>query len=91
MSLFSRLFGSGSKQSEPETFEVHQEFRIFVAPIKESGGHRISARIEYDIEGDTKVHHMIRADVCNSLEEAQKTSLAKAKHLIDQQGAAIFR
>ena len=89
MSLFSKLFGGGAKAPEPQA-EEHAGFRIFVEPMPDTGGHRIAARIEKDFDGATKTHQMIRADVCNSLEEAQKISLLKAKALIDQQGDAIF-
>lgn len=55
------------------------------------GGFRVGARIEKDVDGETKTHHMIRADKCQSAEEAASTSLRKAKMLIDQQGDGIFR
>ncbi len=92
MSIFSKLFGGGgggSKlQAEPE---LHKEYRIYPEPKSESGGYRIGARIEKDIDGEVKVHHMIRADKCQSPEEAETMSLLKAKVLIDQQGDDIFR
>lgn len=91
MSLLSRLFGGGSaRQSEPEP-ELYQGFRIFAEPMKESAGFRIAARIEKDIDGVVKTHQMIRADTIQSHDEALKTTLAKAKVLIDQQGEQIFR
>jgi len=91
MSIFSKLFGgsgSGSKQEPPP--ETYQGFDIYVAPVNEAGGYRVAARIEKEIGGARKVHQMIRADVCQSQEEAVKTSLFKAKSLIDQQGDTIF-
>lgn len=90
MSLLSRLFGgsSGAKaEAEPELF---QEFSIFVDPEKADGGFRIAARIEKEIDGEVKTHRMIRADTCNSADEARELSLAKAKMLIEQQGETIF-
>ena len=88
MSIFSKLFGGG-KPKDPEP-EVHKDFRIFVAPVQESGGYRLNARIEFDENGETRVHHMIRADTFQSLDEAQRITLSKAKALIDQQGKTIF-
>lgn len=88
MSLFSKLFG-GKKPAEVKPDE-HQGFRIFVTPISESGGYRVSARIEKDVDGAVKSYKMIRADVCSSRDEADKTSLLKAQILIDQQGDDIF-
>ena len=89
MSIFSKFFGSKPKpQAEPE---VHKDYRIFAEPQSEQGGFRIAARIEKDIDGDTKTHQMIRADKCQSMEDATETTLLKAKMLIDQQGDSIFR
>lgn len=90
MSLLSKLFGGGNaKPSTPA--EEHNGFRIFPNPTSESGGFRVAARIEKDVNGETKTHAMIRADVCQSMEEATATSLRKAKQVIDEQGEAIFR
>lgn len=89
MSLFSKLFGGGSKpQAEPI---AHKDYRIYAEPQSEQGGFRVAARIERDIDGETKTHQMIRADKCQSMEEATETSTLKAKMLIDQQGDSIFR
>ena len=90
MSLLSRLFGgsSGSKSNvEPASF---QDFSIFVEPERTDGGYRIAAGIEKEIGGEVKTHRMIRADTCNSLDEASDLTLAKAKILIEQQGESIF-
>lgn len=89
MSILSKLFGSKPKpQAEPTR---HNDYRIFVDPKSEQGGFRVAAKIEKDIDGETKIHQMIRADKCQSMEEAAETSLLKAKMLIDQQGDSIFR
>ena len=88
MSLFSRLFGgSSATESKPE---IYEGFRIFAEPVRVAGGFRVAARIEKDLGGETKTHHMIRADTCDSLETALEVTTNKAKMLIDQQGIAIF-
>ena len=90
MSLLSRLFGGSSDSKsnvEPVPF---QDFSIFVEPERADGGYRISARIEKEIGGEVKTHRMIRADTCNSIDEARDLTLAKAKVLIEQQGESIF-
>lgn len=99
MSIFSKLFGgqsggpsdaqSASKEdAKPELYG--DEFRIFPEPIKEANGYRVAARIEKDIDGVTKTHHMIRADTMGGEDDARIASLHKAQIFIDQMGEAIF-
>ena len=87
MAFLSKLFGNKKDQPEPV---LHNGFRIFPEPMKEPGGFRISARIEKEIEGETKTHLMIRADTVQGFDEAIAASLAKAKAFIDQAGERIF-
>jgi hypothetical protein len=88
MSLLSRLFGSKpAPEAEPE---IYKEFAIFAEPAKESGGYRIRARIEKEIDGQTKTHVLIRADTIADLEKACEASSAKAKQIIDEQGDRLF-
>lgn len=90
MSFLSKLFGGGGgKASDPA--EVYEGFRITPQPQADAGGHRICAVIEKEIDGQTKTHTMIRADMCQSRDEALASSTLKAKRLIDEQGEAIFR
>ena len=90
MSLFSKLFGGGSRgKSAPEP-EVYKDFLIFAEPAKEAGGYRVGARIEKEVGGELQVHHLIRADTIQSAEEANKISILKAKLMIDQMGEGIF-
>jgi hypothetical protein len=92
MSLFSKLFGggaSGAKSSGPEPIE-HDGFKIYPQPIKETGGHRVAARIEKEIGGEVKTHQMIRADLVADPEEATAITIAKAKQVIKEQGDRLF-
>ncbi len=92
MSLLSKLFGGTLKapQAQPDP-ELHKGFAIFPEPEKESGGYRIGARIEKEIDGELKSHLMLRADVLGSEADAKAESLRKAKIFIDQMGERIFR
>lgn len=94
MSIFSKLFGGGGGDKAPpartETVE-HKGFRIFAKPVKETGGHRVAARIEKEVDGETRTHEMIRADVCSDPNEAVDLSVLKARQMIDEQGERIFR
>ena len=92
MSILSRLFGKKTATGAPKSENVvtYEDFRITPTPIKESGGYRISARIEKDIDGETKVHNLIRADVVAGEEEAIKAIIRKCQQAIDQMGERIF-
>lgn len=88
MSLLKRLFGGGSApEVEPETYK---EFRIFAEPMKEPSGFRVAARIEKEIDGETRTHQLIRADVCNTEDQAREISSGKARALIDEKGEQLF-
>ncbi|MEX3014295.1 HlyU family transcriptional regulator [Gymnodinialimonas hymeniacidonis] len=92
MSFLSKLFGGGGGgKSASEPAEDYEGFRIIAQPQADAGGHRICALIEKEIDGDTKTHTMVRADMCQSRDEAVTSSTLKAKRLIDEQGEAIFR
>jgi len=88
MSLLSRLFGSGPKPG-PDP-EVYKDFRIFPEPQSGTGGFKIAARIEKEVAGETKAHHLLRADTVQTEEEAREFSIRKAKQLIDEQGERLF-
>lgn len=85
MSLLSRLFGKGTPPPGPEPVE-HNGFMITPCPEKAPGGFRIGATIEKD----GRKHHMIRADVIASEDEAVEASLRKACQMIDQMGDRLF-
>jgi len=89
MSLFSKIFG-GSAPAKAEPV-VYNEFRIYPEPTKTDGGYRICARIEKEINGEVKIHKLIRADTISSLDEATSTTVRKAQALIDEQDINIFR
>jgi hypothetical protein len=93
MSLFSKLFG-GAKSNAQTTKakpEIYEGFSIYAEPASESGGYRICARIEKEIDGALKSHRMIRADTLGSIEAAKQASIDKARMMIDQMGDAVFR
>ena len=91
MSFLSKLFGGGSGGKASEPAEEYEGFRITPQPQADAGGHRICAVIEKEVGGETKTHTMVRADMCQSRDEAVTSSTLKAKRLIDEQGEAIFR
>ena len=88
MSLLKKLFGSKPIEAVSQEYEG---YRIVDAPMPEGSKFRLSARIELDVDGDTKVHHLIRADTFDDRDAAAAAALIKAKQVIDQQGAELFR
>lgn len=88
MNLLSRLFAKPAPAT-PDPI-LHKDCRIFPQPVKGAGGYRIAARIEKDFGAQVKIHTLIRADTCTSLDEATTTSIAKARQAIDQLGDALF-
>jgi len=90
MSIFKKLFGRGQAEETPNQVLEYNGFRIYPDPQKDGGQYRITARIELDVEGETKTHTLIRADTIAGLDEATKLTIAKAKQVIDEQGARLF-
>lgn len=84
MSLFSKLFGGGAApEAEPE---IYEGFSITPCPAREGSRFRIGATIEKD----GRRHDLIRADVLETLDEANAASVRKAKQMIDEQGERLF-
>lgn len=88
MNFLKNLFGSKAVEATVETYKDH---RIIDAPMPEGGKFRMSARIELDVDGETQVHHLIRADTFDSAESAAAAAFVKARQVIDQQGQQLFR
>lgn len=91
MSILSKLFGFGGSSPTPAAEPViYEGFRITPQPAAEGGQFRIGALIEGEVNGETKTHHLIRADMLRDRDEAEEASIRKAKQMIDQMGARLF-
>jgi hypothetical protein len=90
MSLLKRLFGGSAAPAEIPS-EEYNGYTITPEPIREGGKFRLAAKIEKEIDGEVKMHHLIRADLLESEDIACKEGAAKARVVIDQQGDGIFR
>lgn len=91
MSILKRLFGGGGDGAAPTAdAQTYKDFTIFPEPISEGGQYRISARIEKEVDGDLKVHKLIRADTLGDHGAAAEASLGKARQMIDEQGERLF-
>lgn len=96
MSFLKKLFGGGAAakpEEKPAEVEavLHKGFEIFADPIKEGSVYRVAARIEQESDGERRSQRMVRADTCNSIDEASDVAVFKAKQVIDQQGEGLFR
>ena len=98
MSFFKRLFGGGGDGAgndngggKPGESVEHEGFTITPAPMKEGGQYRLAGTITMDVDGETKTHKLIRADLFTSADEANEACIRKAKQVIKEQGAGIFR
>lgn len=91
MSFFKKLFGGGNSAPEPQAETVeYKTFRITPAPLREGDSFRISALIEAEVEGQTKSHTLVRADVIRDRDDAVEASIRKARQMIDEQGVRLF-
>ena len=93
MSLFKKLFGGdGGAPAAPKPVAeaVHEGCHIVAAPMREGDQFRLAGTISKEIDGETKTHQLIRADVFPSAETAAEATIRKAKRVIDEQGDRLF-
>ncbi len=91
MSWLSKIFGGGASSDVAAEVIEYNGFRITPTPVNDGGQYRIGARIERDMDGETKTHDLIRADLIRDLDECKDASIRKAKQMIDQMGDRLFR
>lgn len=93
--FLGKLFGGGNGDGAPTTGAgpavEYEGFTIVPEPYQRGGQWQLAARITKVIDGATKEHHLIRADLIAELAEAQSSAVAKAKRMIDEQGDGLFR
>ena len=89
MSLFKKLFGGSDSPSESQV-ELYEGFRIIPDPIKESGGYRLAARIEKEMDGRGKDPRDGPRRCLPQRRGGRHAAIFKARSLIDQMGERIF-
>lgn len=94
MSFWKRLFGfgggsgaSGSFENETREYEGHV---IHAEPVKDNGQWRLAGRITREIDGETKEHKYVRADLFSSREDAVNFAFQKGELIIRQMGKSLF-
>ncbi len=92
MSFWKRIFGggsgaSGSFEGESREFNGH---KIYAEPVKDNGQWRLAGRITKEVDGATKEHKFVRADVFSSREDAVSLAFKKGELIIQQMGKSLF-
>ena len=93
MSWLKSIFGGKSSSDASggaEASKEHKGFKIMPTPMKEGAQFRLAGVISKDIDGMTKQHKFIRADLFSSKDEAVEFAFRKAELIIDQSGEGIF-
>ena len=93
--IFRRIFGGNGDSdaavtSQAEAFD-YKGYTVQPAPIKEAAGWRVAGVISREIDGETRRHEFIRADVFTGESEAVDITSGKARRLVDEQGDRMFR
>lgn len=96
MSFLKKLFGGGAGndnagQASASASVEHEGYQITPTPMKEGGQYRLAGTISIDVDGETKSHQFIRADLFPSADECSEACIRKAKQVIKEQGMGIFR
>jgi len=95
--FFKKLFGGGDEGvgADPagaEPNEIYKGVEIRANPPKESGGQwRIAGTVTKQIDGQPVTRQFVRADLVQDKAEAIRTSVNKAKLIIDQNGDGIWQ
>jgi hypothetical protein len=93
MSFWKRLFGkssggaSGSFAGETREYSGHV---IHAEPIKDNGQWRLAGRITKDVDGETKEHKFVRADLFSSRDDAVSFAFQKGELIIQQMGKTLY-
>lgn len=90
MSFFKKLFGSNKPKSPEYSSILHEGYTITPMAEATSGQFRLSAQISREINGEVRVHHLIRADILPTREAADEMAIRKAKQVIKEQGDKLF-
>lgn len=90
MSFLKKLFGGSAAEKAKAQSVTHEGYAITPMAMPEGGQFRLCAEISREINGETKTHMLIRADMLPSREAADEAAIRKAKQVIKEQGYKLF-
>ena len=91
MSLFRRLFGSGTREEElPEPTMEYAGFLVRATPYEEAGQWQLCGVIRRDVGGEVMEYRFVRADRFADRDVAIEMTFDKAKRIISERGRSIF-
>ena len=94
MSFLKKLFGGGGASDQTPKVaarETYEGYVIEASPMPEGGQFRLRAFILESDAPDARRETVIRADLFGSADQAAQFAVMKAKQVIDEQGASLFR
>lgn len=93
MSFFKRLFGGASSEeaaAEPKATADYKGYAIVATPQADGGQFRLCGTISKEVDGASKEHVLIRADMFPAADDAADAFMRKARQVIDEQGDKVF-
>ncbi|MBC7280804.1 HlyU family transcriptional regulator [Hoeflea sp.] len=88
------LFGGDGASRPPQPANEPDSYKdclIYAEPMPEGGQWRVAGRIVQGEGEAAREHKFIRADIFSSKDEVEAATLRKARQIIDEQGAALFK
>jgi hypothetical protein len=89
--FLKRLFGGGEPGRPSYDVTEYKGYRITPAPEPQGSQWLTAGRIEKELDGETRRHDFIRADLHTSAEDAASFAVTKAQQIIDQEGDRLFQ
>ena len=89
--IFKFLLGGAGATATPAEPVDYKGFTIEAMPLDEDGKYRTAGFISGELDGETKRIQFIRADQNADRQLAIDHSIAKARQIIDEQGAKLLK
>jgi hypothetical protein len=88
----SKWFQRGAAAGDAAAGEPvgYRGFTIIPEPYRHQGQWQLAARITKEIDGATREHRLVRADLLSDPDEARRHAVTKAQRLIDERGDGLF-